>query len=195
MIPGRAAFVSLMCIALGVALAGCSSATSKQPESVSTPASPSVDVSPKGAAPSVDRPLDAHGVAACDVLTGDQLRSLGLDPATAADESNSNATACSWTSVDESFDAGIALSTARDLELFYEMRQTFQRFEPETIAGYPAVRTSPADGIASCSLLVGNAEDQSFSVNTGGLSGPQRDWCSIANGVASAVLMSLPPRP
>jgi hypothetical protein len=129
------------------------------------------------------------------VLTGEQLRRLGLDPATASDESNSNASACSWTSVDDSFDVGIALSTVRDLELFYEMRQTFQSFEPEMVAGYPAVRTSPANGVASCSLLVGNADDQSFSVNTGGLSGPLRDWCSLAEGVASAVLMSLPPRP
>jgi hypothetical protein len=188
-----AALVLTASISLGLALAACSSTTSGAPSGTpvrTVPSSPSAEVP---AAPAVDRPLDLYGIAGCAVLSPEKLQALDLLPRSAADESNGNASACSWTSTGESFNATVALSGARDLRLFYRMRETFNFFEPESVGGYPAVRVSDANS-GSCLILVGNADDQSFSAQVGGLGGPQQDWCEVARRVAGAVLTSLPPR-
>jgi hypothetical protein len=182
--------------AVMVLLAACSggpahsSATSRSP--VSPPAGPTADQSTQSAPP-VDRPLDVRGVAACGVLSSDQLRSLNLASDTASDTSNANASGCRWKSGDGSFDVNVVLSSTRDLELFYSIRDTFPVFEPQQVDEYPAVRASAAES-GSCLILVGNASDQSFSAQAGTLGGERQDWCSVAGRVASIVLTSLPPR-
>lgn len=185
-------------VAVGVVvfLAACSagpthlSNTSQSP--VSPPAGPTADRSTQGALP-IDRPLDVRGVAACGVLSSDQLQSLGLASDTASDTSNANASGCRWKSGDGSFDVNVVLSSTRDLELFYSIRDTFPVFESRQVDEYPAVRTSSAES-GSCLILVGNASDQSFSAQAGTLGGERQDWCSVAGRVASIVLTSLPPR-
>lgn len=196
MIRGRAPFAVAVAVSamLGLVAASCSSASASRPSEVPAPVSPSTSQNYVHTVPDIDRPKESRGIRACAVISSSQFTALGLAPTTASDESNENASACHWTSNDDSFDASVALSTIRDLRLFYQMRETFRTFDPEIVAGYPAVRTSPAGG-GSCTILVGNANDQSFSIQAGGLSGPMRDWCSIAREVAAAVLMSLPSRP
>jgi hypothetical protein len=179
--------------ALSLFSVACSNSTASRPE-MPGPAAPSTINTDEPLAPLVERPLEARNARACEVLTADQLRALDLAADSATDTSNGNASSCDWTSEDESFQIGIALSATRNMELFYEMRDTFGTFEPEIISDYPAVRTTPADGV-SCLILVGSSNDQSFSAQAGGLAGPPRDFCSIAERVAAEVLASLPPRP
>jgi hypothetical protein len=143
--------------------------------------------------PTVDRPLDSRGIRACQALTTEHLELLNLAADTASDRSNANASACGWTAHDGSFEAGIALSTVRDLKLYYSLQSSFPVFESEVITGYPAVRVSDVNS-GSCVIVVGNADDQSFSARAGGFSGPLRDMCATARDVASAALTSLPPR-
>jgi hypothetical protein len=192
-IRARAPFAIAVSVMLGIVVASCASVSASRPSQVSAPVSPSASQVHGQTVPDVDRPKESRGIRACAVISSSQLTAMGLASATASDESNGNASACHWSSSDDSFDASVALSTIRDLRLFYQMRETFRAFEPDVVAGYPAVRTSPAGG-GSCTILVGNADDQSFSIQVGGLSGPMRDWCSIAREVAAAVLMSLPSR-
>jgi hypothetical protein len=187
------AVVLLAFATLSLFSVACSKSTASRPE-VHAPAAPSTSNTDEPLVPLVERPLEARNARACEVLTAGQLRALDLATDSATDISNGNASSCDWTSEDESFQIGIALSVTRNLKLFYEMHDTFQTFEPEVISGYPAVRTTPADG-ASCLILVGTSDDQSFSAQAGGLAGPPRDFCSVAERVAAAVLTSLPPRP
>jgi hypothetical protein len=186
-----AQFVLAVSISLTLALAACSSSPSGSQSGAPVRAAPTPAFT-EPAVPTVDRPLNLHGIAACAVLSPEKLRAMDLVPATAVNESNANASGCSWASDDDSFNATVALSEIRDLRLFYRMRDTFNFFEPEVVDGYPAVRVSDVDS-GSCLILVGNANDQSFSVQAGGLGGLQRDWCALARRVASAVLTSLPP--
>jgi hypothetical protein len=189
-----AAFSALTPILAGLALAACSTSTpapSPPASPLSTEATPSFP--PVSGVPIVNRPLDSSGIRACQALTAQQLQSLKLAADTASDRSNENASACNWTARDGSFEAGLALSTMRDLELYYSVRDSFPIFEPEVIAGYPSVRVSEVNS-GSCVILVGNAADQSFSARAGGFSGPLRDLCAAARDIASAALTSLPPR-
>ncbi|WP_366889110.1 DUF3558 domain-containing protein [Pseudonocardia sp.] len=179
---------------LVLALSACSTASSTPPLVVPPPpAEVTASAPPVSGVPTVDHPLDLRGIRACEALTAEMLQSLDLTADTASDRSNANASACGWTARDGSFEAGIALSTVRDLRLYYSLRTSFPIFEPEVISGYPAVRVSDVNS-GSCVILVGNADDQSFSARAGGFSGPLRDLCVTARDVASAALTSLPPR-
>ncbi|MGQ0574694.1 MAG: DUF3558 domain-containing protein [Pseudonocardia sp.] len=152
-------------------------------------------------APRVTDPRDLSAVPVCDLVPPAELARLGLDPASADDvvqkvDDVQYVEHCSYRSRD--LLSGITLTSAHrldpgGLDRLYLNREFMSVFVPETIDGFPAVRTELDDG-GACDINVGVADDQvliSGFHDIPGYEGPSP--CDNARALASAVLATLPP--
>jgi hypothetical protein len=184
--PGKLPLLASLCFA-GVFLVGC---TSGPPMAHSQPAVASAQSKPRTDVPQVSDPLDATGLAPCDVLAVNQLAQLGVSAPSARDFSNANAGRCAWFSDDQSFMIDFVLNVNAGLTFAYDVRDSLPAFEETSIAGFPAVRMDPGDGPV-CSFWVGIAEDQSFSAGARNLSASAPPLCEKAEALASEVIDAL----
>ena len=100
---------------------------------------------------------------------------------------------CEWGN--DNLNIGVSPDTTqgRGLAIVYENMSGTPSFQPLTIAGYPAARTSKQT--ISCSIGVGTSDTQVFLVDVTVL-GTNRtngtDPCTVAQTVATDVLSNLP---
>ena len=161
----------------------------------SSPAQPPSGATARGgetvSAPRVERPIDAAGLAACDLLQDAQVIEVSLDPSTATDQSNQLATACSWESSRDSTTLTLTLNVRTTLDLLYGARDLIDEFHEFTLEGFPAVREGAADALI-CTVYAALADTQVLSVEVSVNSPEQRGLpCQLAERGAEAVIDTL----
>lgn len=146
--------------------------------------------------PAVPEPKDARGIAACDLLTDEQLVELGLRPETASPSSIPGATrSCGWSSAgEEPNPAGLELNddtTLPVLDGLHLRRDNFANYEPLEVAGHPAIRTDYTDrGDCTIATAISDYQGVTTEGNPAGL--PQPDPCARSIRMAEAILSNLP---
>lgn len=143
----------------------------------------------------VREPLDARGIAACDLLTTAQLRTLGLDPATARPDAEGYAEGCAWDYADGSDHAVVSVSTdhrASKLPSLYRVHHDQPNYRQFEIAGHPAIRSNSVPD-RDCSFTVAAADLHTIVVS-GSFSQTRRpDPCKESLPMAELILSNLPP--
>lgn len=147
-------------------------------------------------APAVPDPKDARGVAACDLLTDDQLSELGLVPGSGQAATTAQTRRCSWSSaVDDTNPAVVDLlaeTPTAPLDFLYRLRGTSEVWEELVITGHPAVRQDQYDD-NSCSIYVAVSDHQAFGTDGNSARRDLPDPCALSRRMAELILSNLPP--
>ncbi|MFC4945464.1 DUF3558 domain-containing protein [Pseudonocardia sp. GCM10023141] len=177
-------------------LAGCASPAS----SASAPTAPSTAIPSTSRplprfAPSVQSPLDARGLAPCDLLTSAQATELDLLPETAKAGIAGPAKTCTWDSRIGGGAAGLQMRTESELPVLdgiHLLKEALVVFEPTEVAGHPAIHGDyTVDG--ACTIYTAIADYQILTTD-GDLSGHTRpDKCAPSRRMAELILSNLPP--
>ncbi len=144
-------------------------------------------------APKVANPKNLKAHKACQLLTPAQLQSLGAASTPKEGTAVWGEKDCEWGN--DNLNIGVSPDTTQGqgLAIVYENMSGTPSFQPLTIAGYPAARTSKQT--ISCSIGVGTSDTQVFLVDLTVL-GVNRtnntDPCAVAQTVATDVLSNLP---
>jgi hypothetical protein len=149
-------------------------------------------------APTPSRSLDAtaRSAAPCGALTGDQLRALELEPSGRLDPLPTGVQACVWEGPGFTRDVSVAFYATRDFLVdTYRSRGMYQRFQPTTIAGFPAVAQQSTAGALSCTVTTGIAVGQAVDVSATELGSAPRPSCETALRVSEAVVANLSASP
>lgn len=152
-------------------------------------------------APRVPDPRDLRGTPACELVGPAEFARFGLDPASAKAatqkiDDTQSVEHCNYRARDLLSHLSLTSAYRLDpggLDRLYLNREGAPVFEPETLDGFPLVRTEPEDSDA-CDLNIGVADDQVLVVGFArlpGYTGPAP--CENARALASAVLANLPP--
>jgi hypothetical protein len=181
---------------------GCVSAVPGEPDPAHRPSAlldtttPPDSAAPPRLAPSVPEPKDARGIAPCDLLTDEQLLSVGLIPGSGEEGVSDTAPGCSWSSsLDATNPAGLQINTDTAipaLDGIYLTPDVYAVFEPTEVAGHPALR---ADYIANgvCTIYTGIADHQAVATKSNVAGRPLADPCDIPRRMAEFILSNLPP--
>lgn len=144
-------------------------------------------------APAVPEPKDARGIAACDLLTVEQLKQLGLIPDSARRTEGPGTVRCSWSST--VYDANpVGLELAVDtavpvLDGTYAIRDALPYFEAREVAGHPAYRAELSE-TGTCTIVVAISDYQGVGAKA---DQPASDPCRTSTRMAEFVLSNLPP--
>ena len=147
-------------------------------------------------APPVSDPLDARGIAVCDLLTSTQLTNIGLDPRTAYPSVSGEAQVCTWDTFDGTNTGGITLDADRfplaALDGIYVLNQGIVAIlDPITVDGHPGFRGD--DDPSTCTYYVAVADYQLIGVDGRARNLPQSDPCGPSKRMAELILSNLPP--
>lgn len=171
--------------------AGSSAATSSPSAGIAGGGKP-----PPRYAPAVRSPLDARGIAPCDLLTGPQLLELKLLPATAKPVTSGASLSCTWTSsVDVANPGGLQVrteSTIPVLDNIYIVRDTFAVFESLEISGHPAVHADQST-LTGCTIYTAIADYQGIATFPDLAGHKLANPCAGARRMAEMILSNLPP--
>lgn len=149
-------------------------------------------------APSPSRSLDAtaRSGAPCGALTGEQLRALELEPSGRLDPLPTGVQACVWEGPGFTRDVSAAFYANRDFLVdTYRSRGMYQRFEPTTVMGFPAVVQQSTAGALSCTVTTGIAVGQAVDVSATEFGSAPRPSCETALQVSEAVVATLSTSP
>lgn len=197
----------LVAAALAVTLAGCAAPGFPG----SSPADPPAAVPPsaeqgagrQGAPPSreplrysdpVPEPKDARAVAACDLLTDDQVRQLGLVPGSGEQrDQGPRIQTCVWSSaIHPANPVSIQKNVDTPLPVLdgqYLIRDTLLFYEEREVAGHPALRAELSD-TGTCTITVAVSDYQGVAATA---DQPASDPCTTSTRMAEFVLSNLPP--
>ena len=176
--------VVLAALALVLTVGGCSGTPSTMP--------PAPD---RYGAPVPPRSLDATAQAnqPCGVLTEDQLRTFGLEPAGRLDPLPGGPPACVWEGPGFTQEVSVAVLPNRDFLVdTYRSRGMYQYFEPITIAGLPATAQQTTRGALTCTVTTGIALGQGLDVSATEYGADPDPPCETARQVSEAVAANLP---
>ncbi|WP_176921431.1 DUF3558 family protein [Pseudonocardia oroxyli] len=138
-------------------------------------------------------PLDVSGQAACTLLSVEFLEGVSVDPTTAIDDSNENASSCVWRSQDGADNLAIAISQNYSLERITAALEETPGSERMTVKGYQAAREGPPDSLI-CTIYTAVSERHLFSVEFGSRAARPETPCTTTERVASAVIDALAAR-
>ncbi|GLY37183.1 hypothetical protein Amsp01_032070 [Amycolatopsis sp. NBRC 101858] len=200
---------AILVVSAGLAVACTSTTGGAASPAPSTSASTSAPASDPDVPKVTQQPLDAGKYASdtCGVLPADLLASLkytdagkyqaaGDTPLTAAGPS------CAWKISGEGIGLQVILGTGNREHGTGGLAGTYAAYRDgkfvrflehaPDIEGYPAVYADIQDErpMGTCTLVVGIADDLSFSVQAQGYQG-QDDSCAVANQVAAGVVKTL----
>jgi hypothetical protein len=184
---------------LGALLTGCTSAPSAETSLAESVAAKYPDL-PADERRLVEQltvttPRDATGIAACDLLTPTQLRTLGLDPDRARGrQAFDGADICAWKLLDGTTSANLRITrdNLAGVEGGYQDDYA-ENFAMLRIGGHPAIRKD-FEPVGECVLFVALNDAEVFSVE-GYVDGRiLPDPCAPARAMAEAVLSNLPLR-
>lgn len=193
----------LVAAVLAVALVGCASAQSAGSSPADTPTSAGQDPGTQTSSPPreplrysdpVPEPKDVRGVEACDLLSDDQVRELGLVPESAEQrDQGPRIQTCVWASlvhpansvsIQKNVDTPVPV-----LDGLYLLRDSLLFYEEREIAGHPAVRGELSD-TGTCTIAVAVSDYQGVGTKA---DRPVSDPCVMSTRMAEFVLSNLPP--
>ncbi len=178
------------CLLLAAAVVACSPQTTSTPTPTPTSTSSSASDS---AVPKVASPKKLTGVPACQLLTTQQLQTLGAATNPKTGKSPWGEGSCEWNTAEVAIHLSPDTTTGKGLAQTYSSKSKFDSFQPTTVAGYPSVQVDKQD--ISCGLFVGVSDTQvlSLTVFIDGKGNPDyHNPCAFAPKVATAVLANLP---
>lgn len=141
----------------------------------------------------VREPKDASGIEACELLTSEQARQVGLAPESAEQRGSGKIQTCVWSAVGDptrgatiqkNIETGVPI-----LDGLYLIREGTLFYEEREVAGYPAVRGELSDtGTCTFTVAVADYQGVGFQADM-----PESDPCSTSVRMAEFVLSNLPP--
>lgn len=141
------------------------------------------------------RDIRAYGHRPCEVFGTDLLTAFGFDlPPASTDTLPSGNRTCVW--FDSGYTGRLSVITYPDwdiLERVYLNRASAGVFQPQQVAGLPAVAHQSAPGMSGCWITVGLATRQGLEVTFTDLREPPDDPCGAARIAAEAAIANLPP--
>lgn len=155
-------------------------------------------------APKVRTPLE-HAKAAkkpCTLLTGPQLKTLGMPAATPQEQTTANGPTCSWDDTAGTSGQHITFTFTTGnggLDRVYELKSTTQLFELQApVQDYPALLNAPADerkkGV--CALVIGISDTRILTTTVKMRTTPKPaprvvEPCTVAREAADLALTSI----
>ncbi|WP_374204953.1 DUF3558 family protein [Pseudonocardia sp. WMMC193] len=142
----------------------------------------------------VSDPLDAHGVAACDLLAPAALQHAGMEPGSATDTSSASATGCLWRSSDHAETLEFVLNLGMPVEVMDASVGVVPDYVAGELRGFPSVREGAIDS-SICTTYVAIASTQVFSTEVSSRAeSPALAACDRAELAALAALDALAAR-
>jgi uncharacterized protein DUF3558 len=157
-------------------------------------------------APRVHAPLDPAKAAKkpCGLLTGPQLKTLGMAGAEGVQEATPTGPVCSWDDLEGASGQHVTFTFTTGngnggLDRVYELKSSFQLFELQApLQDYPALLNAPADDRKKgvCAFVVGISDAQILTTNvkmrTGAKPAPRVvEPCTVAREAADLALTSI----
>ncbi|REH48425.1 uncharacterized protein DUF3558 [Kutzneria buriramensis] len=178
----------MACTLATLTAAACTSTGTGSPQpATSTTTSAASEV------PKVVNSKTMKGIDACQLLTAQQLQTLGATGAPKKGSSPWGDADCTWSGDDVTINLAPDTTTGAGLAQTYKKKSSFNGFQPTTVSSYPAVQVNKQS--LSCGLFLGVSDTQelSMTVFVEGQSNPDyHNPCAFAPKVAAAVLVNLP---
>ncbi|MFF5987795.1 DUF3558 domain-containing protein [Prauserella flavalba] len=206
-LKSRPLSVAAFALVVAFAVTSCSAEEPGTP-TTTTSAAVATGTSPaEGDVPQVQNPLDPAGYLdkPCDLLPSDFMHGLGYTEPGQPQEDKSlvelTGPACGWNDRGKGETVVVAVQTgnqrdgAGGLQGLYDAYKAgqFEYWEPTTVDDYPAAFSDNYDAreSGSCRIVVGIADDLSFSASAGPYSDEPGQACPVAEQVAGAVIDTL----
>ncbi len=179
-------------VVLAVVLAGCAGAPAAP---ASTPVVLPSGVVASQVFPPPELARNTQGVDACSLLSVEQVRQFGLDPARTEPFPPGLLPGCFWRAADFVSGISVTIDSTTGLDNLYRGHalSSLALFEPLVVDGYPAVRAQQSLGSNDCTIYVGLAETQVMWVTGGANTSKRTDTCPFAKRAISVMLSNLPP--